>query len=104
MLTRRTGGRRSRGPDFRHRRGFQISDKGREIDGILAACDDLALFRKPAFHALTAALTPQSIPRIEKALDRIAEQISQDPASTLLADELRDVTAQARAKPRVGSN
>jgi hypothetical protein len=82
------------------RRRFQISDKGREIDGILAACDDLALFRKPAFHALTAALTPQPSPRIEKALDQIAEQITRDPDLASAADELRDVTARARAKPQ----
>jgi hypothetical protein len=81
-------------------RGFRISDKGREIDGILAACDDLALFRKPAFHALTAALTPQPSPRVEKALDRIAEQIAQDPDLASAAGELRDVTARARAKPQ----
>ena len=80
--------------------GFQISDKGREIDGILASCDDLALFRKPAFHALTTALTPQPSPRIEKALDRIADQIAQDQDMTTAADELRDVTARARARPQ----
>jgi hypothetical protein len=82
------------------KRRFQISDKGREIDGILASCDDLALFRKPAFHALTAALTPQPSPRIEKALDRIAGQIALDQDMATAADELRDVTARARAKPQ----
>jgi hypothetical protein len=81
-------------------RRFQMSDKGREIDGILASCDDLALFRKPAFHALTTALTPQPSPRVEKAIDRIADQIAQDQDMATAADELRDVTARARAKPQ----
>jgi hypothetical protein len=81
-------------------RQFQISDKGREIDGILASCDDVSLFRKPAFHAVTAALTPQPSPRIEKALERIVGQIAQDQDIAMAAEELRDVTARARAKPQ----
>ena len=81
-------------------RRFQISDKGREIDGVIASCDDLALFRKPAFHALATALTPQPSPRIEKALSRIADQIARDQDMATAADELRDVTARARAKPQ----
>jgi hypothetical protein len=81
-------------------RQFQISDKGREIDGILTSCDDVSPFRKPAFHALTAALTPQPSPRIEKALERIVEQITQDQDIAMTAEELRDVTARARAKPQ----
>ncbi len=78
---------------------FLVSGKGREIDGILAASDDLELFRRPAFHAVTAALTPHPSPRIEGALTRLAEQITLDPAAATAAEELRDVTARARAKP-----
>lgn len=80
-------------------RAFTTSDKGREIDGILTACGDLSLFRSPAFHAVTAALTPQPSPRIEKALKELAERITQDPEMSTAADELRDVTSRARAKP-----
>lgn len=76
-----------------------MSDKGREIDGILTACEDLSLFRRPAFHAVTAALTPQASPRIEKALKELAERIAKDPEMRAAADELRDITARARAKP-----
>lgn len=78
---------------------FVISDKGREIDGILAASGDLGLYRRPAFHAVTAALTPHPSPRIERALERLADKIAQDPEVATLAEELRDVTARARAKP-----
>lgn len=78
---------------------FVVSDKGREIDGILAASDDLGLVRRPAFHAVTAALTPQPSPRIDHALERLADQIAQDPEIATAAEELRDVTARARAKP-----
>ena len=79
--------------------GFAVSDKGREIDGVLAASDDLGLFRRPVFHAVTAAMTPPASPRIERALDRVAEQIADDPEATDLAKELRDITAWAKAKP-----
>jgi hypothetical protein len=80
-------------------RRFTVSDKGREIDGILAACDDLALFRRPAFHAVTAALTPQPSPRIEKKLSQLSSLIAHGPEAAAIADELRDITARARAKP-----
>ena len=79
--------------------GFAVSDKGREIDGILAASDDLGLFRRPTFHAVTAAMTPPPSPRIERALERLADQIADNPESTEVAKELRDITAWARAKP-----
>ena len=78
---------------------FAVSDKGREIDGVLAASDDLGLFRRLAFHAVTAALTPPPSPRIERALNRLADQITDDPESTQVAEELRNITAWARAKP-----
>jgi len=78
---------------------FAISDKGREIDGILAASEDLGLFRTPAFHAVTAALTPHPSPRVDRALDGLAERLAQDPDLAAAAQELREVTARARAKP-----
>jgi hypothetical protein len=78
---------------------YEVSDKGREIGGVLAASDDLGLFRQSAFHAVTAAMTPHPSPRIEKALARIPSQITADPDVATVAQELRDITARARAKP-----
>ena len=78
---------------------FAPSDKGREIDGVLATSRDLALFRQPAFHAVTAAMTPPPSPRIERALERFADRIEADPEMATAAQELRDITAWARAKP-----
>ena len=80
-------------------RRFSVSDKGREIDGILAASQDLGLFRRPAFHAATAALTPHPSPRIERALQQLADQIAHKPDMAAAAEQLRDVTARARGKP-----
>jgi hypothetical protein len=78
---------------------FSVSDKGREIDGILAASQDLGLFRRPAFHAVTAALTPHPSPRIEHALQQLADQIAHNPELAIATEQLRDVTARARGKP-----
>lgn len=81
-------------------RRFAVSDKGREIDGLLAASDNPGLFRRPAFHAVTIALTPHPSPRVERALERLAERLAEDPEMATAAGELRDVTARARAKPQ----
>jgi hypothetical protein len=78
---------------------FTVSDKGREIDGILTTSDDLSLFRRPAFHAVTAALTPPPRPRIEHKLQQLADRISADPEMATAAQELRDIVAWAQAKP-----
>jgi hypothetical protein len=78
---------------------FTLSDKGREIDGVLAASDDPGLFRRPAFHAVTAAMTPPPSPRIERALERLADQVADNPEMAASAQELRDIAAWARAKP-----
>ena len=61
--------------------------------------DVLGLFGRPAFRAVAATLTPQASPRIEKALGQLAERIAQNPNLAEAADELRDITARARAKP-----
>ena len=78
---------------------FTVSDKGREIDGILTTSDDLSLFRRPAFHAVTAALTPPPRPRIEHKLQQLADRISADPEMATAAQELRDIVAWAQTKP-----
>ena len=78
---------------------FTPSDKGREIDGILAAPGDPALFRTPAFHAITAALTPDPSPRIDRRLKEFAKRLAKDPEMADASEELREITARARGKP-----
>jgi len=77
---------------------FAVSDKGREIGGILSASLDLKLFRSPAFHAITNILTPRPSPRVQHALEQLAKEITTSPDTVRLADELQQVIALA--KPR----
>jgi hypothetical protein len=78
---------------------FAPSDKGREIDGVLVTPGGPALFRRLAFHAVTAAMTPPPSPRIEHALERFADRIDAEPDRATATQELRDIAAWARAKP-----
>lgn len=78
---------------------FAVSDKGREIEGVLATSEDLALFRMPAFHAVTAAMTPHPSPRIDRALEGLADRLAEDLDLATAAGELRDITARAKSKP-----
>ena len=77
---------------------FVTSDKGREIEGVLATSQNLDLFRLPAFHALTNVLTPHPSPRVQHALEGLTDKIAKSSETVALADELRNVVALA--KPR----
>ena len=61
--------------------------------------EDLSLFRSPAFHAITTALTPRASPRIEKTLKELAEWIAQDPEMGAAADLIAPLLGESEQNP-----